>query len=79
MRIGDTVTIYEDPYTELKPEGKAKLVKCLDNRYWVDDTRYEIWTVKFLSDGYVCERTIRNKPAPDKNKEALDSFFAKNI
>lgn len=77
MKIGDTVTIFQDPYTELKPEGKAKLVKCLDDRYWVDDTKYEIWTVKFNSDGYVTERTI--KSAQSKNKEALDSFFAKNI
>jgi hypothetical protein len=38
LEVGNTVIIYEDPMTESKPEGKAKLVELLkdgiDLQYW---------------------------------------------
>ena len=50
---GDIVTIYEDPITKNVPEGKAELI-----RYWFNNGSIRQWTVKFLDDGFVCERFI---------------------
>ena len=55
MKVHDTVTIYEDPITQQKPEGKAillhKVFDCPDG--------LERWKVCFSGeDGAVYERTI---------------------
>ena len=35
MKPGDKVTVFENPLTRTKPEGQAKLVKCLiEDNYW---------------------------------------------
>ena len=57
MRKGDVVKIYQDPLTKQQPEGEAKLIKRLgygENKL----PKVERWEVKFLSDGYITERTI---------------------
>ncbi len=45
--VGDTVEIYEDPISEKKPEGKAKLIS-LDIKDVGDGLEY--WSVQFLED-----------------------------
>ena len=50
------VTIYEDPITRLKPEGKAQLIELLR-----EDTgdRLELWEVEFLDEpGTTYTRTL---------------------
>jgi len=46
MKQGEVVTIYEDPETQEKVEGKAKLIKFLD--YIAPGTEY--WKVEFLDE-----------------------------
>ena len=57
MKKGDIVKIYEDPITKEKPEGQAKLINRI-SRSGNKVARFETWEVKFLSDGYITERTI---------------------
>ncbi len=45
--IGETITIYQDPYTQEKPEGEARLVRRLDNH---GNPEMERWRVAFLTD-----------------------------
>ncbi len=59
MKVGDIVTVYEDPITRMKPEGKARLVEKIRGvRLWF--TPLERWKVRFLSDedGEAFEREI---------------------
>ena len=53
MKQGDIVMIYEDPVTKEVEEGKVELIRLLHA-----GIRAERWKVRFLSDGYVCSRTI---------------------
>lgn len=74
MQVGDVVDIYnQTPSGKEVLEGKAKL-----RRHWSTEQSMEYWEVQFVSDGFVADRWIK-KTAHHKNKEALDSFFAKNI
>lgn len=57
MKQGDIVTIYEDPFTRKKPEGKAKLLALLEAAKRPRDLQR--WTVKFISDGFVAKRFIQ--------------------
>jgi len=57
MQKGDIVMIYEDPITEQKPEGKAKLLKLILGSTY----ELETWQVKFLNDGVVTARHIKVK------------------
>jgi len=48
MKPGDTVTIFENSLTHDKPEGQAKLVKCL-----IEDNgiaNYKYWEVEFTEE-----------------------------
>ena len=45
MKKGDIVTIYKDPITKQKPEGKARLVKFVSR--FEDE---EHWMVSFLDE-----------------------------
>ena len=55
-RIHDIVTIYEDPITELKPEGEATLLHKIGDM----GDGLESWEVCFAGDdGRVCERLIK--------------------
>jgi len=45
MKKGDIVTIYQDPLTQEKFEGKAVLLEFLK-----DDYQMERWEVHFLED-----------------------------
>lgn len=56
-KVGDRVTIYEDPFTQKKPEGEAKLLKHLPD---VSYGMLEIWEVEF-PDGSVVIRSIARK------------------
>ena len=57
MNVGDVVMIYCDPITRTKEEGRAKLLKCVD-----DDPELPRWLVRFEGDldddGGLHERTI---------------------
>jgi hypothetical protein len=56
---GQTVTIYDDPITKKKPEGKAKLIKFVGKDDYFPYA--ETWVVQFLdelsADEYL-QRTI---------------------
>ncbi len=42
-KVGDIVTIFEDPWSQKKPEGKARLIK----RTRILDPALEYWEVQF--------------------------------
>ncbi len=50
MKKGDLVKIYQDPITCKELEGEAKLI----HKHLTKD----FWRVKFISDGFVCDRFI---------------------
>jgi len=50
MKIGDTVTIYDDPITEKMAVGKARLQKHISNCGSIDGDILELWDVHFLDD-----------------------------
>jgi len=50
IRVGNVVTVYEDPLTETKPEGRVLIKKKHGPDYF---------RVEFLADGYVCDRLIK--------------------
>lgn len=54
MKKGDIVTIYEDPITQLKVDGKAQLIK----RWPYSDETLEQWEVIYLDDGMQTIRLI---------------------
>lgn len=54
-KAGDFVMIYEDPITKQKEEGVAKLVTKIEGS---DHGELERWTVRFVMDGYECDRWI---------------------
>lgn len=56
-KAGDIVTIYEDPLTEQKPEGKAKLVQKVNE----DELGLERWLVEFVEDGSQLYRWIKKE------------------
>jgi len=56
MEKGDTVMIYEDPWTCKKEEGQAKLIQR-----WDDHGDVEYWEVRFISDGAQVNRFIKKK------------------
>ena len=70
MKKGDEVIVYEDPITELKPEGKVKLIREIScGEAWYENRKERRWGVKFLSDGFMTERTIFDPPLnPEKSK-----------
>lgn len=53
MEKGQIIMIYQDPITQQKPEGEAKLLKLEK-----DDPDQQYWKVRFLSDGFVTFRWI---------------------
>ena len=60
LKKGDTVMIYQDPITTLKEEGEAILLNKAYNeghidKYWC----LERWIVRFISDNYTTQRTIK--------------------
>lgn len=55
MKKGDLVQIYQDPKTQQKPEGEAKLVK----RVPCYDEGMERWEVRFPGDGGAVTRVIK--------------------
>lgn len=57
LEAGDKVNIYEDPITEQRREGQARLVECMD-RDAHGDGRMERWIVDF-GDGQEVARAIR--------------------
>lgn len=65
MKKGDIVNIYEQPLSETKFEGDAKLlsfIKTLSTstgRYIQNMPNVELWRVKFLSDGAIVDRAIK--------------------
>lgn len=52
LRKGRVVTIYEDPLTETKPEGKAQLISPIDQLVPVAPDGMERWWVQFLDDDF---------------------------
>lgn len=59
MKVGDVVEIYEDPLTEKKPEGRAKL-----QRFILDHGDKELWEVISERSGDNCNRWIKKKVNP---------------
>ena len=55
MKVGQIVTIYEDPITETRPEGEAELV-TLEDTY---NDGLESWLVKFLDEPELRSRLVK--------------------
>jgi len=51
MKKGQIITIYEDIITREKPEGKVKLIRCLNRSL-------DYWEVEFIEDKFRCERFV---------------------
>jgi hypothetical protein len=60
MKAGDTVTVYEDPITELRPEGDVRLLKLQTASMGNFEGRVlQYWSVEFLDgDSLQTERSI---------------------
>ena len=58
MKKGDVVSIYEQPLTETKYEGEARLISFIKRGNII-----ELWRVKFIDDGQVVSRAIKIKEA----------------
>ena len=56
LKKGDRITIFCDPVTKTAPEGEAELLKKLLNAEVEGGP--ESWEVKFLTDGFVCQRLV---------------------
>jgi len=56
FEVGDIVTIYEDPLTCSKVEGKARLLELLK-----DDEQLQYWRVEFLRDHEQANRWIKKE------------------
>ncbi len=48
MKLGDIVTIYENPLTHDRPEGEAKLIKHLREDKGI--ANYNFWEVEFIKE-----------------------------
>jgi len=57
MKRGDIIQVYEQPLTQTKPEGEAKLVSFIQKL----NTGVELWRVKFIEDGQIVSRAIKIK------------------
>ena len=53
IKPGTVVTIYQDPTTQSKPEGRARLYKLL-----IDGYDQQLWRVRFDEDNQYVERWI---------------------
>lgn len=49
LKRGQVLTIYEDPLTETKPEGRAQLMSLIET---VPHDGTERWIVQFLGDDF---------------------------
>jgi len=66
MEVGDTVMIWQDPVTQETPEGEATLLY----HHWTrGNTQY--WQVRFVSDGYKCERFIHPVKQEENNANQI--------
>ena len=73
MKKGDVVMIYEDPVTELKPEGKAELLKLIsDDGLLTQKSSLQTWKVRFLDDEMVTTRNINVPVVPPKKMLKCD-------
>ena len=66
IRKGHVVTIYEDPLTETKPEGKAELIKLIG-----EYDSLEEWEIRFCDDNFECSRFIKRLPTEQESEEEL--------
>lgn len=65
LRIGDKVTVYEDPVTKEKPEGQATLRELYQRR-----GNYLVWRVEFDdAPGEFYERTIYGEDTDEQPSE----------
>jgi hypothetical protein len=58
MKIGDRVTVYQDPFTALKPEGEATVVRIIEDRPCGSDCREVRAEVRFKGERLTYPRTI---------------------
>jgi len=61
VKKGDIVSIYEQPLTETKYEGEAKLVSFIKQLNSAVNYGVELWQVKFINDGMVVSRAIKTQ------------------
>jgi len=64
MKPGDFVTIYEDPITQTKYEGKAELLE----RISTINFELEIWWVSFMGETHRTIRAINTNPTVLMNR-----------
>ena len=61
MKKGNIVSIYEQPLSETKYEGEAKLISFIKQLNSAVNYGVELWQVKFIDDGQVVSRAIKIK------------------
>jgi hypothetical protein len=68
LEVGNIITVFEDPLTEKKAEGKAKLIKLLKDD---SETRaLQYWEVESLGEKYL--RWIRVKQDPEEVRKSIN-------
>lgn len=50
MKVGDIVTVYDDPLTETGYSNKARLLKYISNCGMFKGDEIEMWEVHYLDD-----------------------------
>ena len=68
MKKGDIVEIYEQPLTETKSEGEAKVISFIRQLH----VEVEFWRVKFISDGAIVSRAIKVKKDKQCQKQEMN-------
>gem|GEM_PF-2599835 len=71
MKKGDVVKIYEQPLTETKFEGEAKLISFI--KYLNVDV--ELWRVKFIDDGQIVSRAIKVEKEEEEETITVREFI----
>jgi hypothetical protein len=58
LKQGYLVTVFQKPISEEQPEGTAMLLVQTNSYHLTEENTFERWFVRFISDGYECERSI---------------------
>jgi hypothetical protein len=56
LEKGKIITVYEDPLTEKRPEGMARLIEQIGVKTHHNGLEY--WAVEFISDEFLAQRFI---------------------
>jgi len=75
FKKGATVTIFEDPLTQNREEGKARLVKFIRP----EGVEFEWWEVRFEGERRLTERKILTKRGFELRESEINRRFNRHI